>query len=113
MPVGPDDPIAREIRAARAYSGKSRRQIADEIGVKAGTIGNWERGKFTRPPAQAMLSAIARCTKVPARFELVLAVAPTRPSVAERARLAAQRLAGTQEASPGTGDVRDAGSEET
>lgn len=108
MAEGPEHPVAREIRAARAYAGMSREQLAIHLGVSAETIGGWERGRFTRTPAQAMLVAIARYTRVPTSFELVTA-APLKPSVAERARAAAQRLGGTPGSSSETDGAQDAG----
>lgn len=83
----------------------SRTGLGEAIGVSKETIGFWERGEFTREPARALLEAIARETKVPATFERVVVA---KPSVTERARTAAQRLAGTPDASSETPDVRDA-----
>lgn len=105
MPVGPDHPIARELRAARAYSGKSRLQIAGAVDISADTLGGWERGAFTRDPPRPMLAAIADFTGMPATFTYVVAV---KPSVTARARSAADRLDDTHGASSETNDVPDA-----
>lgn len=104
LDLGSDHPLPSEIRAARAYAGMSRKQVGDALGVSAQVIGRWERGQFARPPAQAMLEAIARATNPPTAFEFVSTVS-VRPSVAERARAAAQRLDGTQRPSSETGDA--------
>jgi transcriptional regulator with XRE-family HTH domain len=85
----------------------SRKQVGDAIGIAAVTLGQWERGNFTRPPAQGMLSMIAKATRIPAALEFVTE-SPARPSVAERARAAAQRLGDTPGASPESDDAQGA-----
>lgn len=99
MPVGADHQIAREIRAARAYAGMSRKGLGDAIGMSPAAIGDWERGDFTREPKPPMLEAIAEATGVPRQFERVVR---SKPSVTRRASEAANRLADTPEASLGT-----------
>lgn len=58
-------PVARAIRAARAWSGLSRQQLATRLGLKAGaTIGRWERGDWRDgPPRPPMLEALADITE--------------------------------------------------
>lgn len=106
--LGPNHPLPSEIRAARAYAGMSRKQIGDALGVSAQVVGRWERGKFKRPPASAMLEAIARATKPPHEFQFVVTGQAARPSVTERARLAALRLDGTPDASQRSPGAQDA-----
>lgn len=100
MPAGPDHAIAREIRAARAYARMSREGLGKELGVSDATIGDWERGDFTREPPLAMLAAIADATGLPRQFDRV--VSTTKPTVTRRAAEAADRLDDTPEASPGS-----------
>lgn len=60
-----DHPAARAVRAARAYSGKSRKQLADDVGVSAETIGRWERGEWRGdPPRGPMLESVARVSGI-------------------------------------------------
>lgn len=64
--------IAKEIRAARAYSGKGRDEIADALGVHQQTISRWERGAWKgRPPAASHLRAIADLAEIPAEWRAV------------------------------------------
>lgn len=105
MKVGPDNPIARELRAARAYAGMSRQQLGAKIGISKDALGDWERGDWVREPALAMLEAVARHTGVPTSFEYVRAA---KPSVTKRAGSAGDRLDGTPGASSETDDAPDA-----
>lgn len=105
MATPKENQIAREIRAARAYAGWSRDQLGKAIGVSGQTIGKWERGDFTRQPADGMLRAILDTTKLPER--LTALADPPKPSVAARARDAAQRLNDTPGASPKSDDAPD------
>lgn len=67
--AGPDDPLARHIRAARAYANMSRDQIGNAVGVDGTTVGRWERGEWKKgPPRAAMLREVARITGVPEEF---------------------------------------------
>ncbi len=60
-----DHPAARAVRAARAYAHMSRKQLGDEVGVVAGTIGRYERGDWREgPPRISLLEGIARATKI-------------------------------------------------
>ncbi|MCA1572874.1 MAG: helix-turn-helix domain-containing protein [Chloroflexi bacterium] len=61
--------IARRIRAARFYAGKSREQVGNVVGRSAEQIGRYERGDWkSDPPGTAIIQAIARATLVPEWF---------------------------------------------
>lgn len=60
----PNGDLASAIRAARAWSGKSRAQLGRDLGVAAGTIGRWERGDWKDPPRGPMLAALARACDI-------------------------------------------------
>lgn len=67
--VGKDHPLAKRLRAARAYAESSRQQVGAAIGVSDQTIGRWERGDWkTSAPNTALLEAFARATEVPEWF---------------------------------------------
>ncbi len=72
--------LAKEIRAARAYAGLSRAQLADEVGVKGDTIGRYERGEWTRPPGRLVLAAIAAKTAIPQVYLDAGFLAPVGPA---------------------------------
>lgn len=61
--------IARRLRAARHYAGKSRLQIGQAVGRSAEQIGRYERGDWkTDPPGKTIIEGIARETLVPLWF---------------------------------------------
>ena len=68
----PDHAAARAVRAARAYSGMSRKQLGELVGVDEVTIGRYERGEWrSGAPRLAILQAIARATELDGFLELV------------------------------------------
>lgn len=97
-----DDPIARFVRAARAFSGSSRAQVATWVGVEAPTIGRWERGEWKKgPPRTAALEVIARRSGL-LEFVDGLASATGELDPARRFAAAARREAQRRDVHPGS-----------
>lgn len=91
MPTRANHRLAREVRAARAYAGLSRKQVADATGLSADTIGRYERGKFKRTPTKSVLDAIARACEIPQAYLDAGFLAPATKRFADRVREESQR----------------------
>lgn len=98
----PNHPTARAVRAARAYSGMSRKQLGDLLELHPGTIGRWERGEWDdEPPKKPMLEVVARVSGL---LELVEAMAADlEPDPARRFAAAARREAQRRNGRPSSG----------
>lgn len=113
MPGDATRRLAKEIRAARAYSGLSREQLAKAVDRVGDTIGSWERGEWEDPPGPLLLRAIATETGIPSAYLEAGFLAPEDPAkrFAGRARREAEQRGERPSSEPGDhhgGDVEDA-----
>lgn len=65
MTGDPTRRLARDIRAARAWSNRSRLEIGRHVGLSDEQIGRYERGEWIDPPKLAVVRAIAEFTQIP------------------------------------------------
>jgi transcriptional regulator with XRE-family HTH domain len=112
MAGDPSHPTARAVRAARIFSGRSRKQVADRLDLSEETIGRWERGDWRGdPPRTAMIEAIVRDSGLLEFIERMAQVEERDP--ATRFAIAARQEGRRRGARPGSGPGArpDAGAE--
>lgn len=62
--MGKKDPVfAANFKRLHARSGLTHEQIADEVGVKSGTVASWSKGvRVANGPNLAALCRVLKCT---------------------------------------------------